>query len=106
VTIPPATPSPCSDCPWRTNALAGWLGPYDVYKWGVIAASDEPIACHQTIEEDENWDTPGIRQCAGAASYRQHICKMPRDREVAVGPPNPKVFGSAQAFVDHHRSNP
>jgi hypothetical protein len=106
VELPPATPNPCSDCPWRTNSVPGWLGPCDADEWVAIAASDTPIACHQTIDEgagEGDWTQPGIRQCAGAASFRRHIFKMPRDPEVVVGLPNPNVFARAQAFIDHHR---
>lgn len=108
--LPEATPRPCSDCPWRVNAVPGWLGPYDADEWLALAHSDEPIACHQTINEDEcnedgeaDWEQRGLRQCRGAAIYRKNICKSPRDPQVAIGPVDREaVFSNPMQFKEFH----
>lgn len=105
---PPPTPQPCSDCPWRRNATAGWLGPHDAFEWLNIVHGDSPIACHQTITEtnDEgtgDWEHPAIRQCRGAAIYRENRCKSPRNPNVATGPVDKeRVFARDEEFVEHH----
>lgn len=100
--LPEVTKKPYNDCPWRRRSLAGWLGPFDAEEWVLLAASEEPIACHQTIEIEGEWDTPNIRQCAGAARYRANTFKSPRDKKVAVGPRDREVFGRGTEFIAHH----
>jgi len=110
--LPPATPVPCDECPWRVNSIPGYLGPFSADEWVELAMTDEPIACHKTIKEvDENgighWNHPAMRQCAGAASFRGHVCKSPRDPQVAVGPENRDVvFEAPGPFITHHTGEP
>jgi hypothetical protein len=83
------------------------LGPFGPDEWVALAHSDEPIACHQTIDDDydesEAWDAPGIKQCAGAAIYRANVCKSPRDPEVARGEVDREtVFATPTEFKEHH----
>lgn len=102
--LPPAVYSPCSQCPWRREAWAGYLGPLSAENWVKIANSDMPIMCHQTIEESDNYE--GTFQCKGAAIFRANICKAPRREDAAVGPQDKeKIFASAQEFTDHHERN-
>ena len=102
-TLPRPTVRPCNGCPWRRQSAPGWLGPLTAGEWVELVHSDEAIACHETIEEEGRWDTPRIRQCAGAASYRANVAKCPRDPEVAVGPVDREgVFAAPFQFVDHH----
>lgn len=99
--LPESTPRPCNDCPWRRVSAPGWLGPYDADEWVALVHSDEPIACHETIVEDEEWG--GAKQCRGAATYRANVCKSPRDPSVAVGPVDREhVFASPVEFKAHH----
>lgn len=100
MTLPEAVKEPCSECPWRINAVPGWLGPYEAETWVRMAHGEIPIACHQTIKEDRSWE--GAKQCAGAAAYRANVAKSPRDREVAVGPKREDVFASPQEFKEYH----
>lgn len=105
--LPPATPAPCDECPWRRESAAGWLGPYDAEKWLRLAHSDQAIACHQTVGKGQTWGEEGVLQCRGAAQYRANTAKLPRYRQVAVGPADPwKIFGNAQEFRDHHERKP
>ena len=98
----PPAPKPCDDCPWRRNAVAGWLGPYDFDEWLILAHCDEPIACHQTIVEDESFE--GTRACAGAAIYRANVAKIPRLAPLShqMAPDREAVFAMPTEFVRHH----
>lgn len=98
--LPPAVASPCNDCPWRRQAVRGWLGPLTAEEWIELVGSDSPIACHQTIVQDGDWE--GASQCAGAASFRANICKLPRDPQVAHGPRRDDVFATRTEFLEHH----
>jgi hypothetical protein len=103
-TLPPPTVRPCNECPWRRESAPGWLGPFDADEWIMLGHSDEPIACHETIGEDEDWSDPKIRQCAGAAQYRRNVAKRPHDPDVAVASSRDDVtvFGSPMQFKEHH----
>jgi hypothetical protein len=102
ITLPPACAKPCSECPWRRESAGGWLGPWTAEEWVTLANSDEPIACHTSIEISDVW-TAKTRQCAGAAAYRKATGKLPRNPEVAVGPLQPNTFTNPIEFLDHHQ---
>jgi hypothetical protein len=96
-----AVKEPCNDCPWRRNAVQGWLGPHDANEWAEAAQSDSAIACHQTIRESESWE--GTKQCRGASIFRANICKMSRDpRVVNSEADHERVFSSPQEFIEYH----
>jgi hypothetical protein len=97
----PARQRPCRECPWRKNSAAGWLGPYSAPEWVMLAHSDEPVACHMTIEVDQVW-TSRTQQCAGAAAYRAAVGKRSRYEDVATGPARADCFASRQDFLSHH----
>lgn len=100
--LPPATSSPCNDCPWRRNAIAGWLGPHTASEWLDIAHGESAIACHQTIDHNgQDWSE--LKQCRGAAIFRANVAKLPRNPKVAVGPEDHEhVFSSSKEFLEHH----
>jgi hypothetical protein len=105
--LPPAVPKPCNDCPWRRNAAPGWLGPLTPEEWLQLAHSDQPIACHQTIQV-EDWKDDATRQCKGAAIYRANVFKSPRnpnDAEHTTDPDPVSVFERDAEFVEHHKSH-
>lgn len=110
MSLPEAKHEPCRECPFRRASAAGWLGPYDADEWVQLVHSDEPIACHLTLgvsspEDDDAWDRDGVKQCAGAASYRANVCKSPRDPSVAIGPADREnVFANPMEFKAHHGS--
>jgi hypothetical protein len=100
--LPEVTSKPCNECPWRREHAPGWLGPLTAEEWVELAHSDEPIACHLTIQKDGEFY--GTRQCAGAAQYRTNVFKSPRDPEVATAGArdDSAIFGSAREFLVHH----
>lgn len=105
--LPEVAATTCNQCPWRRKSAAGWLGPYDADEWLAIVHSDAPIACHITIDEDEDWEAEGLRQCAGAARYRANVFKSPRNPEVARGPvDHDRIFSRDSEFRDHHNRSP
>lgn len=84
---------PCSDCPWRRASLRGWVGSATPEAWIQAAHGEERIDCH-TIEGP---------QCAGAATYRANVGKLPRDSSLLTLPRNTTtVFGGRDEFLEHH----
>jgi hypothetical protein len=106
--LPPTTPQPCNDCPWRRVATAGWLGPYGAARWLEIAHSESPVACHKTIRvenpgDEGDWADPAMRQCRGIAIFRDHVCKSPRHPDIETGPEDHEnVFSTHAEFLSHH----
>ena len=103
--LPEATAKPCNECPWRRNSFPGHLGPFSPEAWVELVHSDAPIACHKTIKGDEEWDSPGIKQCAGAGIHRTNTFKSPRDPAVYTSdePDTEQVFARSTEFIAHHR---
>lgn len=106
----PVAPQACPECPWRVDSAAGWLGPLTAEGWIDRIRTDDPIECHKTIVEEE-WDiSPGgpsdnldyTHQCYGAAVFRTHVRKLPRDKEAATRPADPAILASYDAFMARH----
>ena len=99
--LPEAVVRACNECPWRRDSAPGWLGPYTPEQWRRLAHSDEPIACHKTLDDDDTWE--GAYQCRGAATYRANVGKLPRDPNVARTPADREaIFASPTEFLEHH----
>lgn len=90
---------PCVDCPWRRKAIPGWLGALSAQEWLAEAHGEARIDCH-TLKKaywpKEQW------QCAGAAIFRGHVCKLPKHPLALQLPPNKKVFRGDSEFLAHH----
>jgi hypothetical protein len=88
---------PCKDCPWRRKAANGWLGSDQTpEEWIQTAHSEATVECHVN---------QGNR-CAGIATYRANICRIPRDaKEMRLPKDKEIVFSSPKEFIDHHRKN-
>lgn len=85
--------SPCGDCPWRRDALEGWLGSMTADEWLIAVHREDVVECH----------TLKGAQCAGAATYRGNICKLPRDKTTLRLPADRvKVFATPAQFKEHH----
>lgn len=84
--------SPCSDCPWRRDSLAGWLGGNTADEWVAMAHADVHIPCH----------TRPDHQCAGNAIYRRNACKSVRPPLLTLERDTDKVFNWPNEFLAHH----
>lgn len=85
--------TPCSDCPWRRDAIRGWLGGTRPKTFIRLALGDEAYPCHA-------FKGP---QCAGMAIFRGNIAKLPRDPRVLRLPADRRgVFATAGEFLEHH----
>lgn len=85
--------SPCSDCPWRRDALNGWLGGTSVGEWRAAAHGETKVFCH----------TISNQQCAGIAIYRANVCKTPRDPTLLRLPADRDAcFSTPTEFEEHH----
>lgn len=109
--------NPCNDCPFRRNAVPGWLGASRP-EWFVESALSDfaeyapgaPMApCHQTVNyEDDDWlaKLSEADACVGALQFAANNCKSPRDPErsaaVRAAGQNPDVFRTSQEFIDYH----
>lgn len=105
--LPPATAKPCAECPWVRTSAPGWLGPHTAQEWVALAHGEQPIACHTTITEADDdgngdWSHPQIRQCAGAATYRANVGKLPRRPDIARGTPDTETVFTWGEFEEHH----
>lgn len=107
--FPETTAAPCNECPWRRDAIPGYLGPYTPLDWVKIAHGEQPIACHKTIrvhnplESTGSWDDPKIRQCRGAAIFRENVGKSPKNPTIITGPHDPvAVFDDTLDFCRYH----
>ena len=107
------TKQPCSDCPFRRNAVAGWLGEAAPESFIVEISMERPLPCHQTIDyEDKDWLSKWNAgeigsTCAGALIMSANMCKLPRDRAFPrMEKDKTAVFPTHQAFLDHHNNAP
>lgn len=69
-----------------------------------MAHSDEPVACHLTITDED--DTDAMTTCSGAAIYRSNVAKVPRGVPIIHKLPadSELVFSSPIQFRRHHES--
>lgn len=87
---------PCSDCPWRVDAVPGWLGGSTPEEWALCVHSDARIQCH--VHDNV--------QCAGAAIHRANVVKSPRDALALRLPPDKEaVFATTKQFVEYHKQD-
>lgn len=84
---------PCHDCPWRREALPGWLGGTPPAEWLQAAHSDCVVECHTK--------TSG-HQCAGIAIYRRNVCKNAYPPNLKLPADKAAVFAWPSEFKEHH----
>ena len=88
---------PCSDCPWRRDALPSWLGALSVEDWIQAAHGESRIDCH--VHKGP--------ECAGAAIYRANVCKTLRDpSRLKLPPDRARVFATPAEFRAYHGPDP
>ena len=101
----------CSECPFRKDALPGYLGDAS-YKPTVFLASIEhtPIPCHMTVLD---WDDKKrvkrqcwTHTCIGSLQFMRNIAKMPIDPKYRKlrdeADRNTGIFSTRQDFIEHH----
>lgn len=85
---------PCIDCPWRRDAIPGWLGSNTAEEWVAVAHGEDRIECHTLIPAE----------CAGAAIYRANVVKLTRDPTLLRLPADKvAVFASHLEFKKYHK---
>lgn len=100
--------TPCAECPWRKEAVAGWTGGIGAEFYADALALNESPACHL---RDAGPDDPDTAFCAGALAVAQNACilldRTPGAREAAnqVGRRD-DVFRHHVEFFQHHTSKP
>lgn len=74
---------PCSECPFRANSEAGYLGGHSLEATMLAARTEGDFLCHLTR------DTKEVKQCAGRLLYAEKVSKKFR---------HPKLFALAAAL--------
>ena len=106
----PVKKAPCKECPFRKDAIPGWLGGEEdqlASDYLRLAHSDENVVCHTSVGYAEH-NVATLRPCAGLAIYRNNVCKKSRDPQAAeaqefVGKEHKAdVFASPKEFLDRH----
>lgn len=92
----PQHKTPCSECPFRRIAPAGWLGDNHPQYFAVAANHDGHFPCHKTMKRAKP------AQCAGRATMWANQCKVSRDDSVPSLPRSEKVFRHIGEFTKHH----
>jgi len=100
--------APCSECPWRLSAPAGWLGGHTPELYADAVANNEVPACHR---QDHGPENPRTAMCAGALAVAANACILPHNTEggpearIAVGR-REDCFGHPAKFYEHHAGKP
>lgn len=109
----PPTKKPCSDCPFRPDALQGWLGDGTPESFIACIQREEPLPCHQSIDyTDPKWKEKWVageigKTCAGGLIMTANMCKLPRDPEFPrMQADRTAVFPHHRAFLDYHNAAP
>lgn len=61
----------CSECPWRKDSPAGWLGGWSPEFYTDAVQNNEVPACHL---QDHGLDSDDTAMCAGALSVMANAC--------------------------------
>ncbi len=108
----PCGKRPCTSCPFRRKAPAGWLGAATPESFIIEISMERPLPCHPTIDYDdkrwlEKWTAQEIGSiCAGSLIMSANMAKAPRDRAFPQLPRNEKiVFATPTEFINHHRAS-
>jgi hypothetical protein len=96
--------TPCSECPWRKESAAGWLGASTPVEFLQQSESGMKMPCHIHIDyEKDDWNTAidNAPECAGRAIHMANRCKRVPD-VLQLRPDRDNVFTNPQDFIDHH----
>jgi hypothetical protein len=103
--------TPCIECPWKRQSLAGWLGPQNADWYVDRIRAEQPMACHMHFDDKthlkpENEAISDLPYCAGSLIVQRNMCKKPRDLEYATAVERVErtlaVFSHPFEFWKHH----
>lgn len=100
---------PCSQCPWRRQSLAGWLGVSEPGEFLAQSDSGLRMPCHTTVDyEAANWEAAAktAPQCAGHAIFLSNRCKSAAPGVLKLPADHETVFSWPHEFVAHHAGLP
>ncbi len=111
---------PCSECPFRTDCLQGWLGKSRAAEIADSIKNGSTFPCHKTTEFDDEGESIGVgeQHCAGAlilldksvpnGTGSSNILRIAMRLRI-FDPDKLKidapVFATFEEFVDHHDLN-
>lgn len=105
---------PCKVCPFRMNALPGYLGNYKADEVIRHLQAEIPFFCHDHMEKNHGYETPDWKEwleehgqvCAGSMVMMHRLCKLPRQRDWSQAVQGikdcPDVFRTPMDFVTYH----
>lgn len=106
---------PCHECPFRKEALPGWLGGASHNPQVFLSTIEQaPIPCHLTVDWDALDEAYAsmvayVNPCIGSLQFMRNTAKLPWDKVYATMrnsvERNPEVFEIRQDFIDHHTFN-
>ncbi len=112
---------PCSECPFRRCAPAGWVGDASPADFIDTAMADHAMPCHQTVDyEQDDWrdqlieEGTKVQHCAGARIFFANQCKLPRNpvyllaiergQVIKLAADKERVFANRAEFLAHHEA--
>jgi hypothetical protein len=107
---------PCPFCPFRKDALAGWLGANTPEQMAWDALNEIHLPCHKTVDyEKADWQRrmylpeSGAQHCAGARACAKKSYQLPRDPVLRKA--QDSLFEEAvdmvmtgKEFIDYHNA--
>lgn len=99
-----ACEKPCHECPFRANALRGYLGGFSARETYGAAVSEDDFDCHLTRAEGAE-----RRHCAGRLMFATKMCKSFRRRDLeqarqALKQQAPDVEILGRNFIEYHEN--
>lgn len=80
----------CAECPFRANALRGWLGPWTVQDFEDFIHKEGVFICHVDLKQklDQGMTNEEVMEegehCVGMLRYMNSVCKLSRDKDKAA----------------------
>lgn len=105
--------TPCAKCPFRRDAVPGWLGGLTPDDFRQLAQSEVRMPCHthelarrNGIDYGNEAETAKLPQCAGRAIYWANQIKRPRDKSLLELPQDTQTcFQWPVEFVTYHQQS-
>lgn len=89
--------SPCCDCPFVRDAIAGWLGGDRMEDYLLVAHSDQVHLCHA-----QKLSVGRRVQCAGLAIFRRNVVKETLPPNMTLPADRKTIFANDMEFAAHH----